>query len=545
MRPGIHHLTLLLGLSIAAAAGGCSVPAAAGPADTYGLDFSLPQDARKRGAIIFLVDGLNADVFEEMLQAGELPAIKRYFLDRGLYAPHAVANTPSVTMANLTSLVTGQFPGHHGVTGINWFDRNRLVWRDYETIAQKNTLDGDYTAPTIYELLPDELTFSVFFQPHRGATKFVENWTSAGPPFFFGWYEFVDRLTLYRLGLVADIARECRRFPAVTICYMLATDFRAYERGVSSAEYREAIRHTAYQLGRVLGDLERAGLLDKVRIALISDHGMLDVDRHFDPAKLLSDRAGIEVCSNRVWEDRPFEQRLKTYGNQVAVPYGSGDRYWALCLRKPIRGEGGAPAFEPWAVRPSADDLRGYPGAGGNVDLVKLLCEQDAVDAVAYSAGADRVRVARRGGEVEFRQSGGRGRPISYRVISGADPLGWADELPADALAGGEMTPRQWLEATVRSDYPDLPAQILAYFRSRYAGDLAVFAASGWDFNNVNRAGHGGLSPGDMFVPLMLAGPGVPHARVDVARAVDLMPTLLGLLGRRVPADVDGQSLVP
>jgi hypothetical protein len=533
--------------------GGCGVPGPAGKGDTFGLDFSVPQSAPRPGAIVFVVDGLNARIVEEMLQAGELPALKKYFVDRGLYAPCAVASTPSVTLANLTSVVTGQFPGHHGITGVNWFDRNQLIWRNYQAIAQKNALDGDYTAATIYELLGDELTFSLFFQPHRGATKFFENWTSAGPPFFFGWYEYVDRLTLYRLKTATDLARQCRRFPALTIAYLLAPDFRAYGYGVSSPRYAEALRHTDRQIGRVLGDIERAGLLDKTIIAVVSDHGMGDVHGHFHLQRFLSKQMGLKIGSTHWWESDPFEERLEDHQKVTTIPYGSGDRYWALCMRKPIRKErrvSTAPAelvvgMEPWLDRPAAEDLQAYPARGGLVNIPEVLAKQEAVDAVAYACGPDRVRVRRRSGEVEFRQDGGRGAPITCRLISGADVLGWEGKVSAEALKGRPLTGRQWLEETIDTDYPDLPAQILSYFRAHRAGDIAVFATPGWDFNNVNRAGHGGLRREDMLVPLMLAGPGVPQGRIGVARSVDLMPTLLKLLGRGVPSDLDGAPLVP
>ncbi len=123
--------------------------------------------------------------------------------------------------------------------------------------------------------------------------------------------------------------------------------------------------------------------------------------------------------------------------------------------------------------------------------------------------------------------------------------LGWEVKVSPEALGGEPMTGRQWLRATAETDYPDLPAQILAYFRSKLAGDIAVFAAPSWDFNNINRAGHGGLRPEDMHVPVLLAGPGVPNIRLKTARVVDVMPTLLDLLGRRIPPDLDGQSLIP
>ncbi len=458
----------VLGLVLLGAAG-CGVPGSSGPSDTYSLDFSLPADAPRSGAVVFLVDGLNARVFQEMLEAGQLPAIKKYFADRGLYAPHAVANVPTVTLANLTSVVTGQFPGHHGVTGVNWFDRNQLIWRNYEMIAQKNTLDGDYQAPTLFEHLQDELTFSIFYQPHRGASKFIENWTSAGPPFFFGWYEFVDRLTLSRFGLVMDLARRCGRFPAATFVYLLATDFRAYEHGVSSSQYREALAHTDRQIGRVLGDMERAGLLDHVVIVLVSDHSMGDVAKHCDLKSFLGKKVGVRIGSTHWWENDPFEERLEDFQKVSAVPYGSGDRYWAICLRKPMYQEGKdgqVTKFEPWFIRPDAKDLTRYPTKKGLANLPQVVCSLEAVDAVAYAAGKDTVRLLRRNGEVEFHQNGIRGGKISYRVIAGEDPLGWSGKVPQEALAGEAMTDRQWLNATMHTDYPDLPVQILAYFRA-------------------------------------------------------------------------------
>ena len=117
--------------------------------------------------------------------------------------------------------------------------------------------------------------------------------------------------------------------------------------------------------------------------------------------------------------------------------------------------------------------------------------------------------------------------------------------MTAEALNGRGASARQWLEWTAGTDFPDLPAQILACFRARRCGDIVVFAAEGWDFDHGNRAGHGGLRPSDIRVPLLLAGPGVPHARLGAVRTIDLMPTLLALLGRPVPSGLDGKTLLP
>ena len=58
-----------------------------------------------------------------------------------------------------------------------------------------------------------------------------------------------------------------------------------------------------------------------------------------------------------------------------------------------------------------------------------------------------------------------------------------------------------------------------------------------------------GLLPfaGARRVPLLLAGPGIPGARVSdcLTRTADLAPTLLELAGLAPPSDLDGESLVP
>ena len=517
---------------------------------TFGIDFRLPDSALKPSAIVFFVDGVNSAVFDRMLAEGRLPNIRTYFVDRGLYARRCVANVPSVTLANETSFVTGLFPGRHGITGINWFDRDRLFWRDYEEVNQKNTLDGDYTALTIFERLADATTFSLFFQAHRGATKFAENWTSAGPPYFLGWYHLVDRISLWRFDLVAEAARAKGEFPVFTIAYLLAPDMEGYRSGVSCAVYEQALEHADAHIGRILRDIEAAGRLEKTVIALASDHGMMDVARHWPIAGFLRDTVGLAMPLHAFADDVSLGFRRWYYQRSSCVLSGSGDRYWAVYLRKPRPaapdgGDAKADAFEDWHVRPSAEDLRAYPTRDGRrVDLIQTLRDAEAVDVVAYRAGPDRVHVVTKAGTVELARAAPGSRDVSYRAVQGDDPLGYAAALPPDMLTGKPQTPQAWLEASAETEYPDLVPQVMAYFDARCAGDIAVFAAPGWDFTRKYKAGHGGLRPAEMYTVLLMAGPGVPHDQPAApVRAVDAVPTLLGLLGRPVPTDLDGRDL--
>jgi len=550
-RPAARSGVVLLVLLAACLLAGC----AAMPDErraTFGIDFRLPPTAaaEKPTAILFFVDGVNREVFDRLLAAGRLPNLQKHFVDRGLYAERCVANVPGVTLPNETSLVTGLFVGRHNITGINWFDRTAPLNRNYEEVNQKNTLDGDYLAPTIFERLPDATTMSLFFQAHRGASKFVENVLSAGPPFYLGWYGFVDRVSLWRFDLVAQAARAQQEFPAFVICYLLSPDMEGYGHGISSEAYTQALEHSDAQIGRILRDLEAAGRLEHTVIALTSDHGMMDVKRHWVIEKLLSKEMGLTVCHKGWAEDIPFEWRVSYYRRFSCVLTGSGERYAAIALRKPrpaTEAKDGAATLAPnWLARPSAEDLRAYPTRDGRrVDLIAGLREAEAVDLLAYKTGPNSVRLVTKKGVAEVARTETGGRRFCLTTIEGDDPLGYAATVPAAMLDGSTHDDREWLAATAGSLYPDLIPQIVVYFDAPRAGDILVFAAPGWDFRNQNKGGHGGLRPEEMFVPLLMAGPGVPHERrTEAVRAVDVLPTILELLGRPVPTDIDGRSLL-
>jgi arylsulfatase A-like enzyme len=363
--------------------------------------------------------------------------------------------------------------------------------------------------------------------------------------FYFGWYERVDRLTLYRFHIVAEVARSRREFPALVCAYLLAPDFRGYESGASSRSYRDAIRHADFQISRVLKDLRAAGLLDELHIALVSDHGMVDVETHFVLDDFLRCNLGFKLPGRQLWESTAFEDRLAYYRDFDCVTYGSGDRYWAICLRKPLSGPDG-PGMADWPVRPGAADLRDYPTPSGRKDLPALLASREEIALVAFRGPAGEIHVQNGAGVVAFAQPAGPGGPIAYRVVQGRDPLGYHAALgETPGPEGIEKTSRQWLKASAGTDYPDLPAQILAYFRARRSGDLCVLAAPGYDFRDEHRGGHGGMLPGEVFVPLLVAGPGIPAGRrVELGRSVDIFPTILDCMGRAIPEELDGRSLL-
>ena len=82
-----------------------------------------PAAGRPKHVVGFLFDGTNANVIYDMAMRGEAPNVKR-LIDMGTAFGHgAMAALPTITLANHTSIITGAYPGHHGILNNAWYDR--------------------------------------------------------------------------------------------------------------------------------------------------------------------------------------------------------------------------------------------------------------------------------------------------------------------------------------------------------------------------------------------------------------------------------------
>ena len=75
-----------------------------------------------KSCIFILADGARADLFEYLLEKGDLPNIAEYITNDGSYK-NGITVFPSTTGPAYTPYLLGMFPGRCNLPGIRWFDR--------------------------------------------------------------------------------------------------------------------------------------------------------------------------------------------------------------------------------------------------------------------------------------------------------------------------------------------------------------------------------------------------------------------------------------
>jgi hypothetical protein len=276
-----------------------------GPLNAY-LE-ELPEGQPRR-VVGVLWDGAHSGDLLELAERGELPGVAR-LLERGLaLRGGAVAEFPSVTLTNHTSILTGVGPGRHGVLGNVFYDRatgERVVPNDAETWHRS----AEWLRPgvrTIFEMVNDHVpqrewprTASVDEAIDRGADYGTmallraaggfDAATSAGAgvlpepehsPFlgrpehladaYFRWAVQVDDLGLQQ---VLQLWESADTAPTLTWWANVVTDAGHHGGGPRSEMSRDSLRQSDARLVAFLNHLEGIGVLDEVTFLLTADHG--------------------------------------------------------------------------------------------------------------------------------------------------------------------------------------------------------------------------------------------------------------------------------
>ena len=463
---------------------------------------------------MILVDGARADVFQKLLAAGELPAAKELFADRGGFRRGTTA-MPSVSGPAHLPPLTGCYPGRCNIPGIRWFDRARyargisepLRFRSYMGPRKRENLNREVSSqvPSVWEQYDRAGAIGCWFT--RGLHKDADLTRGAKTR---AWLKGV----VTRKWEAGDAAAGGRLLQAARddwpflFAVFPSVDELGHKGGPLSDASVNAYRAFDRFLPRLRDALGQGRDADRALIMVMSDHGLSTTHTHFDLAGFVRGHVRRLLHFPHVW------RHLRDCD---AVSMVSGN---SLCHLS-FRGEDG------WAGRPDVS-------RSGSVaaTVVEALLEQPAIDLVVHREGQG-LRIRSRRGSASLRRDGGR---LFYERTLGGDPMN-LPELPPS------MTDEESRLLTASSDHPDALVQWEQLFWSERTGDVVVTAAPGWDLRSHfeyqdHRGSHGATWWEHMQVP-MLANMALP----EDARTVDLLPTALAACGLPIPGGIDGRDL--
>jgi predicted AlkP superfamily pyrophosphatase or phosphodiesterase len=251
-----------------------------------------------------LWDGAPCGETLAMAAAGELPGVAR-LLERGTALDGgALAEFPSVTLANHTSLLTGVGVHRHGILGNAYRERDERRTVVTNTGSAWHLAEGWMrpAAATVFDLVaradPQASTASVNEAVDRGATtstmQLIRAAGTAGgaddlghllpdpasSPFlesaaalddeYYAWCTQVDDAGLQQVLQVWESAAAA---PRLTWWSATVTDAGHHGGGPRSALARQSLREADRRLQALLAHLDALGVTDEVAFLLTADHG--------------------------------------------------------------------------------------------------------------------------------------------------------------------------------------------------------------------------------------------------------------------------------
>lgn len=292
--------------------------------------------------ILFIaIDGVDRELLYSLVEKGKMPSLARLLGGADLAHAHLdrtlVATMPSTTLPAWATVVTGVGPAHHGVTGNEFFIRERrqfaapapVTFHDPSPTVESFSADEYATrllaAPTVYEqmrerdpnisiwvsvhwfyrgadvlLMADRMVFAKAFETAIGET--LEAVSEKGPS--RKAYETLDEEAI---EVVTDaLEQKDVPVPDVLTIYLSGADLYGHvaKEGPDEARTTYLVEVLDPLFADLAEHLEARGALDGRWVVLTSDHGHTEVrkdDRHAlamkgedDPPRVL-EKAGFKV----------------------------------------------------------------------------------------------------------------------------------------------------------------------------------------------------------------------------------------------------------
>ncbi|MHC1591966.1 MAG: alkaline phosphatase family protein [Candidatus Helarchaeales archaeon] len=443
--------------------------------------------------IFIIIDDVRNDQLHSMMKQGELPAISE-LSKQALDVKHCITTFPSVTVPGHVSLLTGCYLDKFMIPNIKFYHRKLKKYINFgDSIEGWLALDKliPQDVKTIFELLKDRDSMVIYEGVARGAKHH---------------YGFQDAINLFRPPskiLQKHVEKNGGSHPDLTVAWYYHTDPILHEYGSKSKAYSRELRKVDRDIGKIMENLKDAGLFNETLIVITSDHG-----------------------NYAAREKRDIGEALHRFGLERNVDYfvdfGSVGLFWFVT---------GSDPSQPLSL----NELQNYGTQGLN--LIECISSLKGIERIFYfDEQEDLIHgiFENRHGTIAWREG--------LTCIDGDDIFNYESHSLASKLERGKFYDCQtWLEHTYNADLPLLPDQIGRLFHNDNRPDLIACTDRKTVYHHLNS--HDAYTQESMNVPLLISGTGIDKNKLEFARVVDIVPTILSLLGEKINHPMDGNCL--
>jgi len=519
-----------------------------------------PTGERESYGLMIVIDGAKGDVWKQYADDGKLPNVKRLFMDEGVWVENATTVFPTITGAGMPAVLTGNVPGRHGIPSLYFFDRKTrnypVLFTLKEALGWNQWLSED--VKTIWEHFEgDDDAISMGPALSRGADQVV-------PVVWNVQYKPMEYRAKLAVGL-RQLGRDVTGKPParLTVVYAGWFDHMEHTLGATHPDMDEqyaavdaAIASAVETFESVMDNrAEATGVPVDRYVALVSDHGHQDIKETISVDQFVREAKQARVV-DKVWT-RVFgvavDSKTPEKLDDRELVLAAGEGHALLYFPTPVLGEDKAVASLDWDTQPTLASLRKYPYRDQIIDIVAETVQWD--QAVSFAVGKDResgkVHVFAKSGEATIERKGEHATTSDFRytVVTGTDPLKLTDNADAKKLIDGAFhSGDDWQRATAMTDAPDAIVMLYQAFDDVLrAPDLFVSAAPYISIGDLvdgakSASKHGGLTKDEAWSTVAFHGTGIEKKSVFTARNIDVVPTMLHLLGVEFdPLEKDGR----
>lgn len=225
-----------------------------------------PDKIKKPIVVLVSIDGFRPD-YIEMYSPPNLIKIAQ----SGVRSVGMIPSFPSLTFPNHVSLITGLFPGHHGIVSNKFYDKNRKTFysmSDPDTVNDSTWYSGETLWGRIQQSgMNSNVLFWVGSEAKIGGVH----------PNCFAQYmngipneERVDKV-------IEWLSQDSSKIPHFVGLYFSVVDSKGHEFGPGSKEVGEAVLEIDGLMGKLNSFIEKSKL--PINLILVSDHGMENINK--------------------------------------------------------------------------------------------------------------------------------------------------------------------------------------------------------------------------------------------------------------------------